>query len=364
METSGSVTYLKNAWYVAALSSEVGAEGLFARKLLNTPVLIYRTKNGRPVAMLDRCPHRFVPLSMGVRDGDDVVCKYHGLKFDCSGACNRNPHGNGHIPRAARVPAFSLVERYGFLWIWMGDAPADESTLPDVSPLTEGHPNGVGFTYMHRKTYYELITDNVMDLSHVDHLHGEIISTRGQLTPQLPQVKETDSTVATRWEWTQTPPIFILNQFLPEPMAEARHFVEVKFMAPTTVQLQIGATQDEGALDLGHCVGQYDLHTSTPETEGSTHYFFATRRNHLVDDPDYNAAKIKGMHDAFVDEDGPYLDAQYVSIGNADLMSLNPVLLSSDVGAVKARRILRRVIADEARRGQPDASAAQSVECV
>ena len=60
----------------------------------------------------------------------------------------------------------------------------------------------------------------------MDHLHGEIISTRGQLTPQVPQVKETDSSVATRWEWRQTPPIFILNQFLPEPMAEARHFVD------------------------------------------------------------------------------------------------------------------------------------------
>lgn len=177
-------------------------------------------------------------------------------------------------------------------------------------------------------------------------------------------MKETDSTVATRWEWKQTPPIFILNQFLPEPMAEARHFVEVKFMAPTTVQLQIGATQDDGALDLAHCVGQYDLHTTTPESDGTTHYFFATRRNHLVDDADYNAAKIKGMHDAFVDEDGPYVDAQYVNIGNADLLSLNPVLLSSDVGAVRARRILRSVIADEVQRAQVDAADTRSAERV
>lgn len=359
METSRSVSFLKNAWYVAALSTEVGPDGVFARKLLNTPVLIYRKQDGTPVAMLDRCPHRFVPLSMGLRQGDDIVCKYHGLKFDCSGACNRNPHGNGHIPRAARVRTYPLLERFGFLWIWMGDAPADESRLPEVSPLTDGHPHSVGFTYMHRKTYYELITDNVMDLSHVDHLHGEIISTRGQLTPQVPQVKETDNTVATRWEWKQTPPIFILNQFLPEPQAEARHFVEVTFMAPTTVQLQIGATQGDGPLDLANCVGQYDLHTTTPESEGTTHYFFATRRNHIEDDAEYNAAKIKGMHDAFVDEDGPFVDAQYVAIGNTDLLSLNPVLLSSDVGAVRARRLLRSVLAEEAGSAQPVAGSAQ-----
>ena len=72
METRNSVTYLRDAWYVAALSTEVSAEGLFARTLLNTPVLIYRKQDGSPVALQDRCPHRFVPLSMGVRDGDEV----------------------------------------------------------------------------------------------------------------------------------------------------------------------------------------------------------------------------------------------------------------------------------------------------
>ena len=72
METRKSVTYLRDAWYVAAMSTEVSAEGLFARTLLNTPVLIYRKQDGSPVALQDRCPHRFVPLSMGVRDGDEV----------------------------------------------------------------------------------------------------------------------------------------------------------------------------------------------------------------------------------------------------------------------------------------------------
>jgi vanillate O-demethylase monooxygenase subunit len=66
--------YLKNAWYVAALSSEVGPEDLFHRKLLGTNVLLYRKQNGDPVAMRDRCPHRFAPLHLGKRDGDQIVC--------------------------------------------------------------------------------------------------------------------------------------------------------------------------------------------------------------------------------------------------------------------------------------------------
>ncbi len=221
METTRKTPYLRNTWYVAALTTEVGADGLFTRRLLDTSVLIYRRQDGTAVAMQDRCPHRFVPLSMGKRDGDDVVCAYHGLKFDCTGQCKHNPHGTGHIPQAARVRTFPLVERYGFLWIWMGDAAADLTLLPDFSPLTDGDPRGVGYTYMYRQANYELITDNVMDLSHIDHLHGEIITTRGQLSPQVPRLRETATTVSARWEWKQTPAMMIFANFLPEPPRRA-----------------------------------------------------------------------------------------------------------------------------------------------
>lgn len=347
METTKQ-KYLTNTWYAAALSTDLGGEGLFKRTLLDIPVIMYRKADGTPVAMHDRCPHRFVPLSMGRREGDDVVCAYHGLKFDCSGKCNHNPHGNGNVPAAAKVRTFPLMERHGFLWIWMGDAPADEAALPDYSPLDRGQPNGIAHTYMARPCHYELITDNVMDLSHVDHLHGEIITTRGQLSPQVPKLQEEHGGVAVRWEWQQTPPIMIFNAFLPEPGVAARHFVKVSWNAPTHIQLTIGATQDEAAaLDYDSCTSQYDLHTCTPETEHSTHYFFATRRNHNEEDAEFNQMKITGMHQAFVDEDGPILDAVHQSMGTPDFFSLNPVLISSDMGPVRVRRLLAQMIAAE-----------------
>ena len=236
------------------------------------------------------------------------------------------------------------LERYGFLWIWMGDEPADESRLPDFSPLVEGHPNGVGYTYMRRECNYQLITDNVMDLSHVDHLHGEAITTRGQLSPQVPKLIEKERMVSARWEWKQTPPMLILADFLPNPAAEGRHFVQVTYTAPANIQLSIGATQGEGNLDLVDCIGQYDMHTSTPETADSCHYFFGTRRNHLVDDDEYNQLKTETMHHAFETEDGPMLDAQHEAMGTTDLFSLNPVLMSSDAAPVKVRRLLKQLI--------------------
>jgi vanillate O-demethylase monooxygenase subunit len=57
---------LKNTWYAAAWSRDVGS-GFVTRDLLGEPVLLYRKHDGSPVAMIDRCPHRFAPLSMGKR---------------------------------------------------------------------------------------------------------------------------------------------------------------------------------------------------------------------------------------------------------------------------------------------------------
>ena len=185
--------FLMNCWYVAAISTDVKGEELFHRTILNKPVLIYRKMDGTPVAMLDRCPHRFAPLHLGKRVGDDISCLYHALQFDCEGQCTHNPHGNGLIPKAAKVPTFPLMEKYGFIWIWMGDEAADPGKLPDYGELMSGHPNSVAQTYMHVNANYQLLTDNVMDLSHIDHVHGEIISTRGQLSPLIPKIQENDS---------------------------------------------------------------------------------------------------------------------------------------------------------------------------
>jgi len=348
MSSKTPSVYLENTWYVAALSREANAKDLFHRTLLNKHILFYRKEDGTVVALQDRCPHRFVPLHLGHREGDEVVCAYHGLRFDCSGACTRNPHGTGHIPKAAQVRSYPLVERFGFIWIWLGDAPADESRLPDYSPLDLGHENALGLTYMYIKGNYELIIDNIMDLSHVDYLHSEIISTRGQLTPLIPQVKEVDSTISARWEWRQTPGMLIFNNFLPDPQAETRMFVQVNWTAPANIQLSIGATQDNASpLDLEHTVSQYDLHSVTPETETTSHYWFATRRNHLEDNAEFNEMKIQAMHGAFVNEDAPIVEAVEQEMAGQEFFSLTPALLSNDAAPVRVRRLLRQLIAEQ-----------------
>jgi len=128
--------FLWNAWHVGAMSSEVDTEGLFARRLLDVPVLFYRQQSsGIPVAMLDRCPHRFAYLSKGRRVGDEVQCLYHGLRFAADGRCTRSPYQDAP-PAGAQVQTFPVIERHKMLWIWMGDATlADPATIPDHSHM-------------------------------------------------------------------------------------------------------------------------------------------------------------------------------------------------------------------------------------
>ena len=89
--------WIRNAWYVAAWSHEIAGDGLLARTIMNEPLVLYRTSNGSVVAMEDRCCHRLAPLSLGRREGDDLRCMYHGLKFGPDGRCNEIP-GQTTIP--------------------------------------------------------------------------------------------------------------------------------------------------------------------------------------------------------------------------------------------------------------------------
>lgn len=338
--------YLQNSWYAAALSDEVSGDALFNRKILGLSVLIYRRQEGEAVALHNRCPHRFAPLHLGKKVGDEVVCAYHGLKFDCTGRCVESPHGDGKIPKAAVVRSFPLVERDGFLWIWPGDAAvADAALIPDLSMLTQASPNAIGYGYMHMPANYEIVVDNIMDLSHVDHVHGPLLNTAGKLSPQTPDVIEQLSTVTIRWEWQQHPPMGLFAPFLPEPQAQAEQFAEVTWSAPATMKLTVGAVQ--GSRDYDRGLISWDQHILTPETETTCHYFFATRRNWLVDDAAFNKLKLDGQIDAFSNEDKPLIAAIQEEMATPDLWSLKPVLLNCDSAAVRTRRVLRKLIQAE-----------------
>src|SRR5260221_8292704 len=52
---SDSAIFLRNTWYVAAWSHELGADGMLARTITQMPLVFWRDRAGQVVALEDRC---------------------------------------------------------------------------------------------------------------------------------------------------------------------------------------------------------------------------------------------------------------------------------------------------------------------
>ena len=336
---------LRNTWYAFGLSQELAQSGLLARTVAGEAVVAFRREDGSIAALRDRCAHRFVPLSMGKVVGDTVECPYHGLRYDATGACVHSPVEKSAIPRAARVRSYPLMERHGLLWLWLGEPGlADPGLLPDFAFLDDPSRGNVGGA-MHSKANYELVIDNLTDLTHVQFVHGKFLAS--EAFPRLTHTmrKEGDSVVKTLVLPRGKPPAFYAAG-----MADPGMLIDVTYEArwtpPSLVKLTITACpSDEPGRRLFETLS---AHLVTPETATTSHYFFMNSRDHHVGDPAFDERVREWQRIGFGDEDKPMLEAQQRAIGDVDPLSRWRVLLPTDAGAVRARRVLASKIAAEA----------------
>jgi phenylpropionate dioxygenase-like ring-hydroxylating dioxygenase large terminal subunit len=345
-------TYLQNAWYAAAFTDELN-DGPLARTLLDMPVVLFRRADGTAAMLLDRCPHRFAPLSRGKIVGDAIECGYHGLRFNGAGACIHNPHlPDGRAPAAARVPAFPVLERSGMLWFWPGDpSRADPALLPPLAYLEDDAKFTVFHGHLHVRANYQLIIDNLMDLSHGSFLHPQFGS--GGVSPEVAlaattmRLERRERSVfnyRVRSGLSAPAGVRALFGFDDRPVHTKSHMT---YHAPGLLDLDAGnwyPEQDEAEgllIPQAHCV--------TPETEFSSHYFYSAGRNRGHDDPKVADAMMALLDTAFREQDEPMIEAVQSRMGSiSDLDLLRPVLLTTDPAPVAARRLLAKLIAQEA----------------
>lgn len=108
-------------WYPVAFSHEVGTKP-FGTKLLDERIVLYRLADGKVSAARDMCLHRGVPLSMGSIEGDNLVCAYHGFRYNDEGKCVCIPaHPGAAIPPKLRLKSYPVEERYGLIWTRLVD---------------------------------------------------------------------------------------------------------------------------------------------------------------------------------------------------------------------------------------------------
>ena len=197
--------FLRNCWYVAAWSRDVG-RALRAETFLGDEVVLYRTQSGDPVALENACPHRKLPLSDGNLKGDVVECGYHGLTFDCSGACVAAPTQRDSIPRRAVVKSYPVVDRYRLLWIWMGDPALADPDL--IFPIENYDDDSWGLTdggVMDIDCHYLWVCDNLLDPSHVAWVHVTSFAGAGTDDAPLDIAKTERGVIVSRWIMGQPP---------------------------------------------------------------------------------------------------------------------------------------------------------------
>jgi len=359
--TDRNPAFLWNAWHVGALSNEVGPDVLFARRLLDKPVVFFRKQgSGEPVAMLDRCPHRFAYLSKGIRKGDEIECVYHGLRFGADGRCTHSPYQDAPPP-GADVETFPVVERHKMIWIWMGDRElANPAAIPDHSHMDRDDMRPL-LWHVKFGGNWQLANDNLMELTHLFFLHTSTIGgwkeQPGSTPGETYSARVVGDKVISRTFVPDNPEPGTFDNGVPRG-TPFDQWNDTTWEAPANMRFTMGAvpagtdpdTLEQPYMEQSHCI--------TPETATSSHYFSGfTRIFELDRDEAGDWQFIEFFGGIFEREDGPIMEDIEAQMESHDLFAHSPVVLPRDKGAILVRRLVAQRIAEE--QGDTRAEAAE-----
>src|SRR5215813_3282577 len=155
-------------------------------------------------------------------------------------ACVLNPHGTKNIPPRARVRSYPVTEKHKAIWIWMGEHSPDHAKVPDFSVL-DNVPE-MHATKRDRITIranYELIIDNLLDLSHTSYLHDGILGNADTVESEITVEQDGDDVVVGRSARNATAPgLFAI--LMPSTPERVDKFTRMRWMAPSNLRLLTG----------------------------------------------------------------------------------------------------------------------------
>ncbi len=331
--------YVLNTWYVAAWSHEVSRTPV--RKVIcELPVVLFRKQDGTAVALADRCAHRAYPLSAGVLVGDAIQCGYHGFEFGTDGMCSRIP-AQEIIPPRTRVASYALVEKDGWIWIWLGDQGAvDEAKVPDTHFMNS--PDWVAVTHsFHFESRAELVNDNLLDLTHESFIHLSTVGDDYIYEHGLTVTVDGDIVTADRlMPGVDAPPLYSSTMGI-TGLVDRFHATE--FHVPSFHILHSGITGPGRPREEGYLIKV--LNGITPIDAHSCHYYYAFCRNFGMDSTEATEALVEGLR-VVLQEDADAMRLQELGLQSRPAGEQD-VLIGQDAGIAKARKIHERLLAAE-----------------
>jgi phenylpropionate dioxygenase-like ring-hydroxylating dioxygenase large terminal subunit len=180
---------LRRFWYPVMPQIEL-LGGPKPCQLLGQKLVLWLDQDGQPAAALDRCCHRSAQLSLGTVVEGCIACPYHGWQFDRQGACVHIPQApDAPIPDRYQVTTYACTERYGYVWVCLGEPLTD---LPELPEATDP-----GYRVIHE--FYEpwqcaglRVMENEFDLAHPTFVHTTTFGSEDHPTPDHFELTETE----------------------------------------------------------------------------------------------------------------------------------------------------------------------------
>jgi phenylpropionate dioxygenase-like ring-hydroxylating dioxygenase large terminal subunit len=336
------MAFVFNAWYMAAWSGELNTAPV-GRTILGRPVVIFRTESGEIGALSDACPHRAVPLSRGSVAGSHIRCAYHALEFDVSGICRHNPHVEGPSDRI-KTRSYPVAQRHGMAWIWMGDpAQANPDAIVDYHWFNEPERLAVASGYVKIAADYRLVIDNLMDLAHAEYIHQTTVGTPGAASAQRADVIKGDGSVSVNSAWLNLPPSAAVKQMWTHS-ERVDQYQDMTWRPVGNLFLDVAVTAPGDPRTSG--LHLPSAHILTPETERSTHYFWASGRDFDISNEALTAVFGETVGHAFGTEDKPILEEAQRMLDATGPRLLN--LTAGDAGSARVRLEIDQLASSEA----------------
>ncbi|MDA7424368.1 aromatic ring-hydroxylating dioxygenase subunit alpha [Thalassococcus lentus] len=330
---------------MAGWSSEIG-DDLHPVTVLGEAICLFRAENGDYIGLEDACPHRKLPLTKGRRKGDTVECGYHGLTFDCAGQCVWAP-GGGRIPSSAKVRAYPCHEKYGLVWIWMGNPaladPADIFEIENYDNPGWGINRGAA---MALDCNYLLMCDNLLDPSHVAWVHEGSFGQSATRDTPLRVTKTDDGVIVHRWMMDVEPAPFYKKVIGFEGNCDRKQHYEVRYPGHAIIRAiftPAGTGGEDGPLHEDTFIMD-SFNFMTPVSESETRYYWFQLRNIRPDDEDLSKLMSEDVRKAF-EEDRAVLSEVQKGMSSKTSPHID---LPIDAGPLRFRRQLQAMINEEA----------------
>lgn len=349
-------TLIRNMWYVAGFSGEFPAGKLVGQTIVGLPMVLWRTADGEVAALEGRCCHKRMPLACGkLLDDGTLECAYHGLCFNSTGQCVKIPSQPGsQIPKRAKVRPYPVVEQDGMVWVWMGDEPHGERRPPRIPEMQSPDWQCIHMPCNTVAANYLLLIENLLDISHFYPLHDGNI---GDLKhSEIPVRFEFDSIDGNRSvncirEVQNYPHPPYLADFFGYDVVDRHHTHCMISPAITRVQLRCAPPGQLGtAAERGYIL----THMITPIDERTHNWRIgvACKADHRWPaNPTAmsTAERVAQQFPSVVAQDLWALVEQQRMFDIGDERYPGEMHLRSDTALLKAREIVREMVAEESR---------------